>query len=153
MLRFQLHHFGFLVEDLAEGADHFANTFGFQVESDRIDDVRQTAGVQFLRLPGAEHWIELVTPLGEGSKLRGALERGVTLHHLCFECSDIDAAQAQLRANGCFPLGPPVPGAAYDGRKIVWMMDRVKGLIELVEAGPGVRSLAGLAQRLREGVG
>lgn len=151
MLEFRLHHIGFVVGNLVEAAQYFVQTLGYRIESDPIDDVLQTAQVQFLHQPGATAWLELVTPLGENSKLHGALQRGTTLHHLCYEVDDVKAGLAHLRAQGCMPLGNPVPGAAYDDRPIAWAMDGLKGLVELVESGPGPRSLAILEeQRLGE---
>ena len=148
MTQLQMHHVGFLVDELEEGARNFVTTLGFRIESDVIEDRLQTARVRFLRQPGERHWLELVSPLGEDSKLHGALRRGVALHHLCYEVTEIEAGLALLRNGGCLTLGRPVPGAAYDGWPIAWTIDRLKGLIELVAAGPGARSLAALERQI-----
>lgn len=150
MVGFRIHHIGFVVHDLLEGAEHFVQAFGYRVESDCIDDSAQTARVQFLRHPGQRQWLELVAPLGERSKLHGALKRGVSLHHLCYEVENVERGLQRLRGSGFLPLGQPTPGAAYDGRRIAWAMDRLNGLVELVEAGAGARSLAGLERQIRE---
>ena len=102
------------------------------------------ARVRFLLLPGADHWLELVTPSGEESKLSNALRRGVTLHHLCYEVPDVDAAIERLRDTGMLLVGEPTPGAAFGGRRVAWLMDRTTPLVELVEAGSGPFSLAEL---------
>lgn len=140
----KLHHLGYLVPDLEPAAQHFAAALGYRIESEPIEDAIQTARVQFLRQPGARHWLELVSPLGPGGKLDAALARGVSLHHLCYEVDDIEAGLAHLRAAGCLPLARPAPGAAFGGRPIAWAMSRANGLVELVQAGPGPRSLAAL---------
>lgn len=140
----RLHHLGYLVPELEPAARHFAAALGYRIESEPIEDAIQTARVQFLRQPGARHWLELVSPLGRGGKLDGALERGVSLHHLCYEVENVEAALSHLRAAGCLPLARPAPGAAFGGRRIVWAMSQANGLIELVEAGLGPRSLGAL---------
>ncbi|MGB7371413.1 VOC family protein [Erythrobacter sp.] len=143
-LPFRLHHLGILVRDLAESREAFASGLGYVIESDPIDDDIQTARVQFLRLPGERHWIELVTPQGPDSKLQAALERGVSSHHVCYEVDDLDSDAQSLRARGFMPLGHPSPGAAFDRRPITWLMGPANMLVELVQSGPGARSLATL---------
>lgn len=147
----RLHHIGFLTPELERAAVHFRDAFGYVIESEPIQDHGQAATVQFLRQPGAAHWLELVSPLGEASSLWNAVGRGTSLHHQCYEIPDIEEGIASLRARGCLPLGRPQPGAAFDRRPIVWLMDGFKGLIELVEAGAGARSLAVL-ERMNRGL-
>lgn len=142
-----LHHTGLLVKDVAPAAQHYRDVLGYRIESEPVDDPAQTARVQFLRLPGAAHWLELVAPLGPESKLANALAKGGGLHHLCYEVADIGAATALFRAAGCLVVGEPVAAAAFPGRRIAWLMDRQRLLIELLEAGPGPLGLATLSRR------
>ncbi len=145
----RVHHVGFLAADLEAAARHLVEAFGYRVESDVIDDAVQTARVQFLRQRGAVQWLELVSPLGEGGKLQGALNRGVTLHHLCYEVRSVEEGLARLRSAGCLPIARPTPGAAFGGRRIAWAMSAISGLVELVEAGAGPRTLAELDEIAR----
>lgn len=133
----RLHHVGVLVADLERSVERFVRQFGFQQESDLIVDTIQTARVCFLRQPGQSHWLELVTPHGDSSKLEGALRRGPGPHHLAYETPDLDRAMADLRAQGLMPLGRPEPGAAFGGRLIAWFYGPEVGLTELVMRGPG----------------
>jgi Acyl-CoA reductase (LuxC) len=50
MTRLRMHHVGFLVDELAEGARHFRDDARFAIESDVSEDRVQTARVQFLRM-------------------------------------------------------------------------------------------------------
>lgn len=139
-----LHHTGLLVRSVEQAARHYVNVLGYRIESEPIDDPVQTARVQFLRLPGASHWLELVAPLGPESKLAGALAKGGGMHHLCYEVGDIVAATAHFRAAACMVISEPVPAVAFPGRRIAWFMDRQRFLFELVEAGPGALSVSSL---------
>jgi len=142
---FRLHHIGILVSDIAPAAERFAKRFGYTIDSPVIEDPQQTALVQFLRLGRADHWTELVSPNGEGSVLRGALERrkgGV--HHVCYEVDEIEAACKQLRSQAMAMVAAPAPAVAFDGRRIAWFMDRDQLLVELVESGPGRLALRDL---------
>jgi methylmalonyl-CoA/ethylmalonyl-CoA epimerase len=145
---FRLHHIGHLVREIPAAADEFVKRFGYVIESSIIEDPVQTACVQFLRQPDADHWLELITPMGADSKLSKALTRGGGLHHLCYEVRELDQACEKLRTDGLLALGSPQPAAAFSGRRIVWFMDRTKLLVELVEGGPGELSLAGLQSRI-----
>ncbi len=135
---YRLHHIGILVSDLARVAQNLISRFGYIAESSVIEDPRQTAFAQFLRLPGADHWTELIAPNGPESVLIGALKqrRGGT-HHLCYEVVDIDASFEQLGNNSMTQITGPVPGIAFDGRRIAWLIDRDNLLVELLERGDG----------------
>jgi methylmalonyl-CoA/ethylmalonyl-CoA epimerase len=140
----KLHHTGLLVKDVTPAARHYADVLGYHIESEPIDDPGQTARVQFLRLPGAAHWLELVAPLGPESKLANALTKGGGLHHLCYEVADIVAATGHFRAAGCMVISDPMVAVAFPGRRIAWLMDRQRFLFELLEAGPGPLALSTL---------
>ncbi len=141
---YQLHHLGYLVKDIPSSVQEFAARFGYVVESDVIHDPVQTAYVQFLRLPGAAFWLELITPDGDKSKLSRSLEKGGGLHHTCYEVDDIDAAGAHLRTQAMLMVAVPTPAAAFPGRRISWFMDRSLMLVELVERGEGPLSLCSI---------
>lgn len=139
-----LHHVGYLVKDIPSAAAYYCELLGYRIESEVIEDAQQTAQVQFLRQGGAASWLELVSPASANSKLTAALQKGVTLHHLCYEVADMEQACHHFRAKGCFPVGEPTPAAAFPGRRIAWFMDTRRLLIELLEKGQGALSLADL---------
>ncbi len=139
---FRLHHVGLLVANVATASEQLIKRFGYVAESPVIEDPLQTAFVMFLKLPGADHWTELVAPNGPGSALSTALKtrKGGT-HHLCYEIADIASACERLRDRGMLLVAPPVPAMAFGGRRIAWLIDADCLLVELVESGPGPFSL------------
>jgi methylmalonyl-CoA/ethylmalonyl-CoA epimerase len=142
---FRLHHIGMLVKSIEKATELQAGRFGYRTETEPIHDPVQTAWVRFLRLPAGSHWLELVAPEDENSKLANALaKRGEGLHHLCYEVPQIVAACEALRHTRQLQLLGPTPAVAFGGRPIAWFMDRAGLLTELVEAGPGPLSLAAL---------
>jgi len=132
-----LHHIGYLTDDLAVEAARWCTDFGYEREGPEFADAIQSARVCFLRQPGADHWLELITPVGPSGKLTNALRQQVCLHHLCYEVPNVFTTLALLREKGWLPLGNAEPAVAFGGRLVAWAMDRRKMLIELVEAGPG----------------
>ena len=145
-LPFQLHHVGLLVKSIEVSADLQVTRYGYHIETPIIVDPIQTALVQFLRIPGGTHWLELVSPMdGEGKLVNVLVKRGEGLHHLCYEVPDIDTACEHLRQGRQMMLSGPTQAVAFGGRPIAWFMDRAGLLTELVEAGSGPLTLASIA--------
>lgn len=133
-----LHHVGIVVPEIAEKRRFYVDTLGYRERTPVIHDPLQTAYVQFFSIPGSDHYLELVAPDGEGSKLLGASRKGIPLHHLCYACDEIGAAFESLWNAGCLQLSPPTPAVAFEGRPVAWLMSPDRLLIELVErGGPG----------------
>jgi methylmalonyl-CoA/ethylmalonyl-CoA epimerase len=119
-LEFALHHVGIVVKRLPTRAC----VYGYEALSDVIEDPVQTALVQFLGLKSERSTIEIVSPLGPDSKLRGALAANRRLNHLCYAVEDLDGACARLRREGLFMIHKPVEAATFKPRRIAWLMDR-----------------------------
>ena len=134
-MNLNLHHVGVVVKDIPEAAARYVQRLGYELKSDVIHDPRQTAYVQFLRLPGDRVYLELVSPDRPGSKLSNSLDKGGGLNHLCFATDDVESACRKLRAQGLFELCPPVSAAAFPGRRIAWLMGKDRIPVELVERG------------------
>jgi methylmalonyl-CoA/ethylmalonyl-CoA epimerase len=131
-----LHHIGIVVPDVAAAAADYGRRFGWQVCTEVIHDVKQTAFAQFLQLPGGAVFLELLSPAGQASKLANALKKGGGLNHLCYATPEIEYSCRTLRDEGLFLLQPPETAVAFKGRHIAWLMGRDKIAIELVEQGP-----------------
>jgi len=131
-----LHHVGVLVKDIAAAAKDYTERLGYELKSGVIHDPRQTAYVQFLRLPGDRVYLELVSPDRATSKLTNALNKGGGLNHVCYATLDIEQTCSQLRAQRLFQISAPVPAVAFNGRRIAWFMGPDQLLMELVERGP-----------------
>lgn len=143
----KLHHVGFLVRNIDSAVTQFTQLLGYTVESPLIEDPVQTAFVQFLRQPGAGHWLELICPNSEHSKLSNSLRKGGGLNHLCYEVDDIEAAYTSLHQRGLVLLAAPTPAVAFPSRRIAWLMGKDNLLVELVEAGYGQLSLSALEEQ------
>jgi methylmalonyl-CoA/ethylmalonyl-CoA epimerase len=78
--------------------------------------------------------VELLEPLGEGSPLRGFLNRNSRggLIHLALEVVDLDAAIARAIAVGGRLVVAPVPDVAFNERRIafVYLGGQVTELVE-----------------------
>lgn len=133
-----VHHVGIAVAEIGPAAELYVRRFGYSIASEVIHDPRQTALVQFLKLPGDRSFLEFVAPDGPGSKLTAFVNRGGGLNHICFAVPDIDKAVEELRGAQMVTLCEPVSAVAFPGRRIAWLLGADRVPIELVEQGePG----------------
>jgi len=135
-LNFKLMHVGVAVSTLGPTTELLSALFGYKVVSGPFDDPIQKVTVNFLAKSAEDvAEIELIAPLAQDSPIRSMLAKdGGGAYHLCFETSDIDAALAHAKNNGCIVVSPPVPAVAFQGRRIAWIYTRSRQLFELVEA-------------------
>jgi len=132
----RLHHIGLVVRGIEEFRPFYINVLQYRERTPVIHDPVQTAFVQFFSIPGADHYLELVAPDSESSKLRQASQKGKKLNHLCYSCENIARMISFMRDSGCFVIQKPVPAVAFDGRLIAWLMTPDGLLTEVVERGP-----------------
>jgi catechol 2,3-dioxygenase-like lactoylglutathione lyase family enzyme len=135
-LDLRLHHVGIAVRAIEEARPFYVNVLKYTERTPVIHDPIQTAFVQFFAIPGADHYIELVAPDSDKSKLREASRKGTALNHLCYSCENIAHMVSFLKESGCFIIRDPVPAVAFDGRLIAWLMTPDGLLTEIVERGP-----------------
>jgi methylmalonyl-CoA/ethylmalonyl-CoA epimerase len=129
----RLHHVGYAVKAIEFIAAEYVARFGYEVSSPVIHDPKQTAFVQFLRLPGDAAYLEFVAPDGPDSKLANAAGKGRGLNHLCYSSGPLEATIAHLEETGMRLISEPTPGVAFAGRRICWLLGADPVPIELVE--------------------
>jgi methylmalonyl-CoA/ethylmalonyl-CoA epimerase len=129
----RLHHVGYAVREIGPIAETYGERFGYSAETTVIHDPRQTAYVQFLRLAGDQAFLEFVAPDGPESKLTAAAKRGGGLNHLCYTAGPLEETIAALEQSGMKLISEPMPGVAFGGRRICWLLGGDPLPIELVE--------------------
>jgi methylmalonyl-CoA/ethylmalonyl-CoA epimerase len=144
----RLHHIGFVVASIDEGAETFARSLGATWDGRVVFDPLQKVRVAFLQGANAtDSLIELVEPGGPESPVSGFLKRGGGLHHLCYEVEALEAHLAFCKSVGTIVIRQPVPAAAFDGRRIAWGITKARLLVEFLEAE---NVLAGADSSLRQ---
>ncbi len=127
----RLDHVGFAVANLDEAIMLFRDTLGASVGPVFEDPLQR------VRLCFAEHAggrVELIAPLGQESPVnRLVAQSGGGLYHLCYATDDLDAEVKHLRTKSFVPTGPAQPAVAFNGRRVVFLYNRLTQLIELVE--------------------
>lgn len=88
----------------------------------------------FVQKPG-ETTIELLSG-NAGSPVFQHVKRGGGPYHFCYAVADLQAAIAGAKALGATVVSEPTADIAFDGRKVAFLMHKLHGVFELVEAFP-----------------
>ena len=131
MKALKVDHLGIAVRDLDEAVRTY-QALGFEVES--VHEV-ETEKVRAAFLPVGESRLELLEPTDPVSAIARFLEKRSGLHHVCLLVEDIEAALAELKAQGVALIDErPRPGAG--GSRVAFLHPRAGAgvLLELKEA-------------------
>jgi len=130
----RLNHVAIAVPDLDAATALYSGALGADVGAPQ-EEPDHGVTVVFINLPNTK--VELLCPLGEGSPIRGFLEKHPAggIHHICYEVDDILAARDRLRAEGARVLGTGEPKIGAHGKPVLFLhpKDFNGCLIELEE--------------------
>jgi methylmalonyl-CoA/ethylmalonyl-CoA epimerase len=128
----KLNHVAIVVPDLAAASSIYRDALGARVSAPQPLPAHGVS-VVFVELPNTK--IELLEPLGDGSPVRGFLDRNPSggMHHLCYEVDDIIAARDHLCAEGARVLGDGEPRLGAHDKPVLFLhpKDFCGTLIEL----------------------
>lgn len=139
----RLNHIGVATPSIADSIVHYREVMGATDITEPFDLPEQGVKVCFVNTPthsgmdGTQ--IELIEPLGEGSAIRGFLDKNPLggQHHVCFEVPDIAAARAWFEGQGKRILGPTRIGAHGTPIFFVHPKDMQGMLTEIMETPSG----------------
>ena len=143
----RLNHIGVATPSIADSVAYYREVMGATQITEPFDMPEQGVKVCFVDTPtGADGsgamngtQIELIEPLGEGSTIRGFLEKNPLggQHHLCYEVPDIDEARAWFEGLGKRILGPTRIGAHGTPIFFLHPKDMMGQLTEIMETPRG----------------
>ena len=132
----KLHHVGVVVSSVEESGKLYAEQLGMRALGPAVHDPLQRVIVQFWAREGDGISIELIEPVGDDSPVAGFLCKGGGLAHLCYEVDDLERTLENARQKGGILISGPVPAAAYQERRIAFVILRGVGVTEFVEKSP-----------------
>ena len=131
MIHLTIHHIGYLVKKINQAIDEFER-LGYTAVSDTIYDDIRIVHICFMEKDG--YRIELVSPADNESVVAGLLKKYKNCpYHICYETPTFDADLEALAAEGFTAIDSPTPAPALSGRRVVFLMNRFLGMIELLE--------------------
>lgn len=129
-----LHHVGCVVDSIENRIESYKISLGCTAVSEIFEDPIQRVRVVFLELPTAGLvQLELVEPASPDSPVTRFLEKRGTLHHFCFEVSDLQRQIEWMKSQGARLISSPKPAVAFNGRRIAWMLTADSLLVEYLE--------------------
>ena len=127
-----LDHVGIVVRCLEHGIDQWETLFGYQRNSDIVQNVRQKVRVVFLSKPDSLT-VKLIEPSSPDSPAFLAALGGGGLHHLCFRCEALHEEIRRLQHRGARLIVSPQPGEAFCGHPIAFMLAGNNLNVELID--------------------
>lgn len=124
-------HIGYAVKDINTARITF-ESLGFKF-GDLYNDTRRNILIQFGNNGG--YCIELVSPNGIGEcPIDNVLKTcGSTPYHICYKTNNIENEIKVLERQKFKIIVPLAPAVAFGEKRVVFLMNRVIGIIEIVE--------------------
>jgi methylmalonyl-CoA/ethylmalonyl-CoA epimerase len=116
----KVNHIAIAVPDLDASIDTYKNIFGATV-SEAIEQTEHGVTVVFVDLPNTK--IELITPLGMASPIKGFLERNPNggIHHICYEVNNIEESRIKLLEAGAKLVGTGELKIGAHGKPVLFL--------------------------------
>lgn len=127
----RVHHVGYAVKDIEKAIAAF-EALGYNKTSDITDDVGRGVKIVFVR--NEHEMVELIAPNAENSAVDSVLKKnGPFPYHICYEAEDLDESMKCLRECGFITIIPAQAAPALENRRVVFLLNKNVGIIELVE--------------------
>ena len=136
MAPIKIDHVAVVVDDISTALNFWQNALGLPLEGKESNE-HEAVDIAFL--PVGESRIELLQPTTDDSGIAKYLaKRGAGLHHLCLAVADIEAAMAQIVAQGVQMINE-TPRQREDGTRYAFVHPKSTGgvMVELYELPKG----------------
>ena len=136
MTLIKIDHLAVVVDDMSAALNFWQNALGLPLQG---TETNEHEAVDIAFLPVGESRIELLKPTTEDSGIAKYLaKRGAGMHHLCLAVDDIEAAMAQIIAQGV-QLINETPRQREDGTRYAFVHPKSTGgvMVELYELPKG----------------
>lgn len=128
------HHLGIIVKDLEYGEYHLKNFCNLKRISKKII-IDKKIGVKILFFKSKEHpLIELISPINKNSPVSLSLKKNINLlNHIAYVSKNFSQDIKKLRNKGLLQIAKPIPAKAFKGKKIVFFLNKLNFIIEVIE--------------------
>lgn len=132
----KIDHIAVVVDDMPAALNFWQNALGLALEGTEHNE-QEAVDIAFL--PVGQSRVELLKPTTDDSGIAKYLtKRGPGMHHLCLAVEDIEAAMAQIAAQGV-QLINETPRTGEDGTRYAFVHPKSTGgvMVELYEVRKG----------------
>lgn len=128
----KIDHIGIVVRSLDNAIDHWSKVFGYKQKTDIVENIRQKVWVVFMYKDNSLP-VKLISPVDNTSPIYRFARKGGGMHHLCFDCDELDQELTRLQEMRLRILTYPEPGEAFQGEDIAFLHSRHLGNMELID--------------------
>lgn len=136
MINFGVHHIGYAVNDIYKSIEEF-NTMGYVLNANIVEDKARNVNICFMKHNSLGVWIELISPLRSGkSPIDKILKKNNNVscpYHICYIVDNIENVIEELKRKRFYPITDLSPAIAIDNRRVVFLVNKEVGMIELLE--------------------
>lgn len=132
---FRVHHIGYAVRDVHEALKGYRK-IGYEKVSGLIEDTDRNVNIIFVKNISDHTLVELISPMSENSPVSNICTsmKGLSSpYHICYEVEDIEESIKELKRRSFIPTTKLSPAIAFGGRRVIFLMNKNVGLIELLE--------------------
>lgn len=132
----RIHHIAYATTNISLSIKKY-RLLGYREETSVFEDVSRNVNISFLKHMYDNTRIELVQPINEESPVSFLLknQKNVpTPYHICYEVDNLEWAINYLKNQGFAVTIPPAPAIAFEMKRVCFLIHRMAGLIEIVEA-------------------
>ena len=134
-MKLKLDHIGYIVKDLKLAINYFKETYGFKILTKNINEKSHGVKLAFLDLGlSTRPALEVIQPTNRKSKVYNFLmTHGEGFHHFAYEVNNLKIDIEKFRKKGFIQISPIVPGAGHNQTNTIWLLEKKKELVELIE--------------------
>jgi len=128
----KIDHIGIATQKIDDVIAFYTKGLGLTVEHEIVIEA-QKVKTAFIKV--GDVWVELLEATSEDSPIAGFVaKKGPGIHHICYEVEDIEAALAEMKAQG-FKLIDETPRIGAHEKKIAFVHPKSAGgvLVELAQ--------------------
>lgn len=127
----KIDHVGIVVKSIEKATEYWTEAFGYEQATRIVENTRQKVWVVFMHKEDSLP-IKLISPVDKTSPVYRFAQKGGGMHHLCFNCDDLNQEMLRLKDFGLRVLTNPEPGEAFQGENIAFLHARHLGNLELI---------------------
>lgn len=129
------HHVGYAVLNLRKTLERYRK-LGYYQATKIFDDIERNIQIVFLKSYEGDESIELIAPLSNECPISGILKQMKNVsspYHICYETDEFERAITIMKKRGFVPTTAPASAVAFQHKRVIFMLNKEAGLIELVE--------------------
>ncbi len=130
----KFNHIGIFVKEINKGLLEFKKFIKIKKKSNLVEDKKLKVKVMFITDENNLCY-ELIEPFGKNNPVTKTLEKRVNIiNHLAYETKSFEKNIKVLTDSGFRAITKPTKAKAFSGRRIIFLINKLNFIIELIEA-------------------